>query len=78
MCKNAGSNDAHQRHRPFDQARDLGQQALVLDQFVALREGELLRLGENDIAAALRVEHHLGLVELGHVVVEPAHGESAG
>ena len=43
---------AHQHHRPFDQARDLGQQAVVLDQLEALREGEVLRVGEDDLACA--------------------------
>ena len=41
---------AHQHHRPFDQPRDLGQQALVLDQLVALREGEGLRVGQDHLA----------------------------
>ena len=36
---------AHQRHRPFNEAGDFGQQALVLDQFKALRKGEVLGVG---------------------------------
>ena len=36
---------AHQHDRPFDQARDLVEQALVLDQFEPLREGKLLGVG---------------------------------
>ena len=69
---------AHQHHRPFDEASDLGQQAFVLDQFEPLREGKLLRLGVNDVAPPLGVEHHLGLVEFLHVVGKPAHRERLG
>ena len=36
---------AHQHHRPFDQAGDLLEQPLVLDQLEALREGEVLGVG---------------------------------
>ena len=36
---------AHQHHRPFDEAGDLLQQRLVLDELEAAREGEVLRLG---------------------------------
>ncbi len=36
---------AHQHHRPFDQPRDLGDQPLVLNQLVALRESEVLGVG---------------------------------
>ncbi len=64
---------AHQHHRPFDQARDLGQQALVLDQFEALREGQGLGVGQDHLRAARRIDHDLGGVELRHVVVEPLH-----
>ncbi len=66
---------AHQHHRPFDEAGDFGQQPFVLDQFEPLREGKLLGLGEDDVAPPLGVEHHLGLVELLHVIGEPAHRE---
>ena len=66
---------AHQHHRPFDQAGDLRQQARVLHQLVALREGEVLGVGEDHLLAPLGVEHDLGLFELGRVVLEPAHLE---
>ena len=66
---------AHQHHRPFDQAGDFRQQPFVFDQLEPLREGKLLGLGENDIAPALGVRHHLGLVELLQIIGEPAHGE---
>ena len=61
---------AHQHHRPFDQAGDFGEQAVVLDEFEPLRESELLRLGEDDVAPPLGVEHDLGPVELLQVVGE--------
>ncbi len=64
---------AHQHHRPFDEARDLLEQRLVLDQLEALREGELLRVGEDDVLAPLRIEHDLRRFQLGDVIVEPAH-----
>ena len=66
---------AHQHHRPFDQAGDFREQAFVFDQLEPLREGKLLGLGEDDVAPALGVGHHLGLVELLQIIGEPAHGE---
>ncbi len=45
---------AHQHDRPFDQARDFVEQRLVLDQLKALREGQLLGIGQDDVLAALR------------------------
>ena len=50
---------SHQHDRPFDQARDLVEQHLVLDQLKALRERQLLGVGENDVLARLRIEHDL-------------------
>ena len=63
----------HQRHRPFDQAGDFGEQAVVLDQFEALREGEILGVGADHVGAARGIEHHLGGFELGEVIVEAPH-----
>ena len=65
----------HQHDRPFDQPGHLGQQAGILHQLVALGEGEVLGVGQDDLPAPLRVEHDLGLFELGGVVLEPAHLE---
>ena len=36
-----GSKRAHHHHRPFDEAGDLLEQAFVLDELEALREGEV-------------------------------------
>ena len=67
---------AHEHHRPFDETGGLRKKPLVHHEFEALCEGELLRLGVDDAAPALGVEHHLGLVELGGVVRKPAHGKT--
>ena len=45
MSRNSAVEFAHQHDRPFDQAGDLVEQALVLDQFEPLREGEAARVG---------------------------------
>ena len=69
---------AHQHHRPFDEAGDLLEQPLVLDQFEAQREGEVAGVGEDDVLAPVGVEHDLRLLELRHVVVEAAHLDRPG
>ena len=66
---------AHQRHRPFHQAGDFGDEAVVLDKFVALREGEVLGVVQDHVGAARRIEHHLGGFQLGDVILEAAHLE---
>ena len=63
---------AHQHDRPFDQARDFLEQALVLDQRQPLREGEVLGIGEDDRLAPVGVEHDLGLVQSVDIIVEAA------
>ena len=68
----------HQRHRPFDQAGDFSEQAVVLQQLIALRESQMLGVGEDQVGAPRRIEHHLGRLELGDVVVEPPHLDRAG
>ena len=75
MARNDFVERAHQHDRPFDQPGDLRQQPGILHQFVALGKGEILGIGENDLAAPLGVEHDLGLFELGGVVLQPAHLE---
>ena len=44
----------HQHHGPFDEARRFLQQAFVLDQLEALREGEVARLRADRLDALLR------------------------
>ena len=61
---------AHQRHRPFDEAGDLFEQPLVLDQLEAAGEGEIVGVLPDHVLAPLGVEHDLGLFELVDVVVE--------
>ena len=55
---------AHQHDRPFDEAGDLLEQPLVLDQFEAGGEGEVGGVVRDHVAAPLRVEDDLGLFEL--------------
>ena len=54
---------AHQHDRPFDEPRDLLEQALVLDELEPLGEGEAAGVGRNDRLAAVGVEHDPGLQE---------------
>ncbi len=49
---------AHQHHGPFDQARDLGQKARVLDHFQPVGEGLIGGLGPDRIGALGGVEDH--------------------
>ncbi len=65
---------AHQHDRPFDEARNLLEQALVFDELEPLREGEAPGVGENDRLAAVGVEHDPGLLQrLGIGVVVARH-----
>ncbi len=63
-------NVAHQDDRPFDQPRDLRQQAFVLDHFHTLREGHVGGVGPDAIAAVGGVQHHLGGGEFRCEIVE--------
>ena len=69
---------AHQHDRPFDQAGDLLEQALVLDQLEPLREGEVLGVGEDDGLAPVGVEHDLGLLQGVDIILEAAHLDRRG
>ena len=55
---------AHQHDRPFDQARHLLEQALVLDEFEPVGEGEVAGVGEDDLLAAVGVDDDLGRLQL--------------
>ena len=61
---------AHQHDRPFDEAGDLLEQALVLDERQPLGEGEGLGVLEDDRLAPVGVEHDFGLLQRLDVVVE--------
>ena len=63
---------AHQHHRPFDEAGDFLEQALVLDERQPLRESKILRVGEDDRLAPVGVEHDLGLRERVDIIVVAA------
>ena len=73
ISRNFSSKRADQHDRPFDEAGDLFQQPLVLDQFEAERQRLVAGAVQDDVLAPVGIEHDLGLVELRHVVVEPAH-----
>ena len=68
-----GIERAHHDDRPFDEAGDFLEQALVVDDGEALREGEVVGVGADDVLAAVEVEDDLGLLERRHVVVEAPH-----
>ena len=61
---------AHQHHGPFDQTRDLGQQALVLDHLQTLREGLVVGLDPDVIGAFVGAQQHLGALQLCLVILE--------
>ena len=63
---------AHQHDRPFDEAGDFLEQALVLDEREPLRESEILRVGEDDRLAPVGVEHDLGLLQGVDIIVVAA------
>ena len=64
---------AHHHHRPLDEAGDLFEEVLVGDHRQALREGKLIGVGLDDVAAAIEIDHDLGLFERRDVVVEALH-----
>ena len=66
---------AHQHDRPFDEAGDLLEQALVLDERQPLREGEGLGVLEDDGLAPVGVEHDPGLPQGLDIVVEAPDGD---
>ena len=61
---------AHQHDRPFDKAGGLLEQAFILDQFEALRESEIARLGTDRLGTRVAVDDDFGLVELLRVIGE--------
>ena len=67
----------HQRHRPFDEAGDLFQQAHVLDEFEPLREGEILGVMQDDVASARGIEDDLGALQRHGVILEAPHAKFA-
>ena len=61
---------AQHRHRPFDQARHLVEQAVVGLQRHLRLGAELLGARQHDLLALGRIEHHVRRPELGRVVGE--------
>ena len=74
--RNSSSNEPISTTGHSTRPDDLVEQHLVLDQFKALRERQLLGVGQDDVLARLRIEHDLGGLQLGLVILEAAHTES--
>ena len=62
----------HQHHRPFDEARDLFQQAFILNHFEAPCESKVIGFGADGFGAGGGVNHHMGLAELCRVILKAA------
>ncbi len=73
-----GLEFAHEHDGPFDEARDLLDQALVLDQLQTLREGQRPRVLADDRLAPVGVEHDLGLQQRIDIVLVAADGDRSG
>ena len=65
-----GPDFAHQRHRPFDKPRHLGQKARILDHFEARSKGKVRGLGPDRVGAFLWVQDHMRALELFRVILE--------
>src|SRR5690606_31601597 len=63
---------------PFDKAGHFLKQAFVLDQFKPARKSEVFGVVQDDALATLRVEHNLGRLELGDVVVKATNDDLIG
>ncbi len=69
---------AHQHLRPFDETGDFFQQAFVFHQIEAVGEGKILGVMQDDVLAALGIQHDLCLFEARDIVLETSHGDRAG
>ena len=67
---------AHQHHRPFHQPRHFGQQALVLDHLKPRRKSGIGGVGPDMILALGAIQHHLGTLELGRIILERMNGKA--
>ena len=57
MARKFGIERAHEHDRPFHEAGDFLEQGFVFHQFQPAREGEIARVGQDDLLAAVGVEH---------------------
>ena len=73
ISRNASSNEPISTTGHSTRPATSSSSAVVLDQFEALREGEVLGVGEDDVARAARGRARPWPLELLHVVVEAAH-----
>ncbi len=65
---------AHQHMRPFHEAGHFFQKTLVFDQIETVGKGEILRVVQDHVLAALGIQHDLRLFEARHVIVEATNG----
>ena len=68
---------AHQDHRPLGEPGELSEQILVLNELIALREGKISGIGNDDLLASGRIENHLGGLEFLHIIFEVADPEAS-
>ncbi len=66
---------AHQDLRPFHQPRDLMEQAVIFHQLQPLRHGQIFGVMQDNLAAALRIQHHFGFFQLGRIIIKAAHND---
>ncbi|MGY4411457.1 hypothetical protein ACVWW4_003193 [Bradyrhizobium sp. LB7.1] len=64
---------SHHDDRPFDETGHFVQQHLIFDELEPLRECQLLGVRKDDILARLRIEDDFCSLQLGLIVLEPAH-----
>ena len=66
---------AHQHMRPLDKTGDLFQQAFVFDQVKAIGKGQIARIMQDHVLAALGIQHDLGLFQARHIIIKAAYGD---
>ena len=62
---------AREHHGPFDKARNLGQKPFVLNDFEARGKGLIGGVMPDRLGAFFGAEDHMGLLELGLVILKP-------
>ena len=70
------ANLAHQHDRPFDEARNLGQQARVFYNRQTAGKGGICRVVPDGCGALCGIQHHKGALELGAIVIKGTYGKS--
>ena len=65
----------HQHDGPFDEPRDFFEQRRVLHKLQPLREGEVFRVMQNDVAPPRGIDHDFGALQRHRVILEALHME---